>query len=110
MTCLAFDLPGELGAPVGVEARLGELLEGDAGHPLRVHGQQLAARQSEGELDHPAADPDVALQHLGREVAQGFLQDVLAGGSAAGAARDHALEAPQAGPGLLLDRLPGRQG
>ena len=56
------------------------------------------------------ADPDVALQHLGGQVPQRLLEDVLAGGAARRAAGDDALEALQAGTRVLLDRLPGRQG
>src|SRR2546423_206405 len=102
---LSLDLAGQLGAPVGVHTRLGQLLEGDAGHPLRVHGEQLAAGEAKGKLDDLAADPDVALQHLGRQVAQRLLQDVLAGRAAARATGDDAFEPFQARAGLFLDGL-----
>jgi hypothetical protein len=107
---LALDLGRQLGAPPGVDSRLGQLLEGEAGDPLGVHREELAARQPEGELDHLASDPDVALQHLGRQVAQRFLEDVLAGGASGRAAGDDVLEPAQARAGLLLDGLASREG
>src|SRR6266550_9123552 len=107
---LAFDLAHELRAAVRVEPRRRQLLERHAGDPLGVHRQELAAGQAQGQLDHLAADPDVALEHLGWEVSQSFLEDVLAGGAAARAAGDDAFQALQARPGLLLDWLPGRDG
>ncbi len=42
-------------------------------------------------------------------MAQGFLEDVLAGRPTARAAGDHAFQSLQAGPRLLLDRLPRGQ-
>src|SRR5207237_9264345 len=58
---LTLDLPAELCTALGVESRIGELLERAARDPLRVDRQQLAPGQPEAELDHLAADPDVAL-------------------------------------------------
>src|SRR5207249_3745654 len=66
---LPLDLSGQLSAAIGVEAGFGQLLERDAGDPLGVHGQQLPARQAQRQLDDLATDPDVALQHLRRQVA-----------------------------------------
>src|SRR3989442_924660 len=107
---LAFGLAHELRAAVRVEPGRRQLLERDAGHPLGVHRQELAAGKAQGHLDHLAADPDVALEHLGWEVSQGFLEDVLARGAAARAAGDDALQTLEACPGLLLDGLPGGDG
>ena len=107
---LAFDLAGELRATCRIEGGVRQLLQGAGGDPLRVHGQELASRQTECELDHLAAYPHVALQHLGREVAKRLLQDVLACGAARRAAGDHAFESLEAGARLLLDRLPRGKG
>src|SRR3989442_4159171 len=62
-----------------------------------------------GQLDDLAADPHVALQHLGRKVAERLLEDVLAGRAPARAAGDDVLQALEAGPCILLDRLARRQ-
>ena len=92
-----------------LQTRLGQLLERAAGDPLGVDRKKLSAGQAERQLDDLPAHPDVALQHLGWQVPQGFLEDVLAGRPTGGAARDHALEALEAGACLLLDRLAGGQ-
>ena len=106
---LALDLAGQLSPALGVEPGLGELLQGAARHPLGVDRQELAAGQPQSELHDLAADPHVPLEHLGRQVPQGFLEDVLAGRASGRAARDHAFEPPQAGAGLFLDWLARRQ-
>src|SRR5581483_6642931 len=93
---LALDLGRELGAARRVERRAGQLLERAAGDPFRVDREELAARQPQPELDHLAADPDVPLQHLGRQVLEHLLEDLFAGGATRGAARDDVLEALQA--------------
>src|SRR5947207_3659153 len=80
---LAFDLAHELRAAVRVEPWRRQLLERHAGDPFGVPRQELAAGEPQSQLDDLTADPDVALQHLGWEVAQSFLEDVLAGGAAA---------------------------
>src|SRR2546430_3062841 len=53
-----------------------ELLQRTARDPFRIDRKQLAARQPKAELDHLAADPDVALEHLRREVLERLLEDV----------------------------------
>src|SRR5207237_3344050 len=64
---LPFDLSAELSAAWCVEGRIRELLERAAGHPLRVDGQQLAARQAQRELDDLAGATHVAAEHGGRQ-------------------------------------------
>src|SRR5438046_260425 len=82
---LAFDLAHELRPAVRIEPWRRQLLERHAGDPLGVHWQELAAREPQRQLDDLTADPDVALQHLGGQMAQRFLEDVLARGATAGA-------------------------
>ena len=78
---LTLDLAAELRAALCVESRIGELLQRTARDPFRIDRKQLAARQPEAELDHLAADPDVALEHLRREVLERLLEDVLPRGA-----------------------------
>src|SRR5262249_27738203 len=101
---LDFPLDGRchLGAAGRREVWLSQLLKRSAGRPFRVDRQQLAPRQLKTELDHFPADPEVALEHVGRQVSEGLFQDVSARRATRRAARDDGLQAAQALPRIVL--------
>ncbi len=68
------------------------------GRPLAVDRQPFAVGEDERELDHLAVDPEVHVDHLGGELAEGVLKDVLARRAPGAAAEQHGLD--PAGRGL----------
>src|SRR5262252_7473829 len=92
------------------QVRLSQLLQRGAGCPLGVDRKQLSTWQLETEFDDLAADPDVALQHVWREVSKCLLKYVLARGTPRRTARDHGLQAAEALPCVVLSLVAGHEG